>query len=183
MFIIYKQYFNIQYQVYKNIHNIHFQLFLVGMMKKYKNGKCQKDTQVREQKILCFSPCVFDREDEKVEGYKINYYYVLIIKSKRLKRQGNFVILFLIIIFSQFFFHLNLEVKKWWVLVENSKRPIFFPFNFHSIQTIKKSHFSLFYLPLFSIIFFSHQPKHIRNIHLDICLLFNIFFYFWKIHL
>lgn len=155
MFIIYKQYINVQYQVYKNIHGIRYQLFLVGMMKKYENGKCQKDTQAREQKILCFSPCVFDREDEKFEGYKINYYHVLIIKSKRLKRQGNFVLLFLIIIiFSHFFFHLNLEVKKWWVLVENSKRPIFFPFNFHSIQTMKNHIFLSFIFPYFPSYFF-----------------------------
>ena len=183
MFIIYKQYINIQYQVYKNIHNIHFQLFLVGMMKKYKNGKCQKDTQVREQKILCFSPCVFDREDEKVEGYKINYYYVLIIKSKRLKRYGNFVILFLIIIFSQFFFSSEFGSKKMVGFGGKLQAPNFLSFQFSLHPNNKKITFFSLYLPLFSIIFFSHQPKHIRNIHLDICLLFNIFFYFWKIHL
>ena len=110
---------------------------------------------------MCFSLCVFGREDGKWKDKRVNYYYIEFLNVEEWKSGGRFVFFFSIP-FSLFFFP-QIEEKKWWAWVENSINPIFFPLPFDSNQTMKNHIFTpLFHLP-FSIL--SLPTKHtVRDI-------------------
>ena len=102
---------------------------------------------------------MFGKEDGKVEELRINYYYALIIKSRRMESRDNFPFFFSttfsLLFFTQFG-RKKTDEPRW----KNPSTPFSFLSFFHSNQTIENHIFLSFYLPPLSILPLFTPTKH-----------------------